>query len=74
MTIDIVETFTDNDEKFWRCKTCRRVGKEGWAHACNGQHWYPSVAALRAALEASHLPPGTIVVGGRSPSRGRGRP
>lgn len=59
----IVDEFFDKGEKFWRCKHCKRVGKYGWAHICNGSNWYKSVAELRAALATSNIPPGTIVRG-----------
>jgi hypothetical protein len=59
-------SFVDLGEKFLRCDTCKRIGKEGWAHVCGPTgrgNWYVSVHALRADLAKSRLPPGTIVRG-----------
>jgi hypothetical protein len=57
-------SFTDLGEKFLRCDTCKRIGKEGWAHVCQAfvtrGNWYASVVELRAAL-AKTLPPGTVI-------------
>jgi hypothetical protein len=48
-----IQTGKWNGRLYDFCTVCRRYGRQGWTHICNGSNWFASPAELEASLQRS---------------------